>query len=276
MRGSTGTTTSYICRSWAGILLSIASVSVNAAPLFAQSRPAQTMSASVPATFAAATAAAAPATAAVKKPTFDELLAGKTAPFDFEDTPVNAVIDALGKNYGIEIEHNYQKNDAGKNVPVIVDIIAAKPDNPLPVPRITIKMPGSISAHDAVDVVNATIMPFGFAVIGSVRLRDDAAHTPYGVLTIVATRKDAGAPPVYYGMDADKIPEGDQLRTQVITLKNLDISKAHDIVTSVLAKNADIVVNADRKMLIITDTDTHIHSAVTVLQILENQAAPGK
>jgi type II secretory pathway component GspD/PulD (secretin) len=77
-------------------------------------------------------------------------------------------------------------------------------------------------------------------------------------------------------MDPEKIPEGDEVRTQVIALKNLDLAKARDVVASVLAKNADITVNTDRRTLIITDTATHVHSAVTVLQILENQAAPGK
>ncbi len=264
-------------RAIAGILLAVAGTGLTGGAarvqvLAAQSSPAASAPSTVPA--ASATAAAA---AASKKPTFDELLAGKTAPFDYEDTPVNVVIDALGKSYGMEIENNYQNDTSGKPSPVIVDLTAATAKEARPVPRVTAKLPGSISAHEAIGVINATIMPLGFAAVESVRLRDDAGHAPYAVLTIMATRKDAGeSRPVYYGMDADKIPEGDQLRTQVITLKYLDIAKAHDIVASVLAKSADITISPDRKTLIITDTDTHVHSAATVLQILENQAAPPK
>ena len=153
--------------------------------------------------------------------------------------------------------------------------MVAEPSNRHPVPRITAKVPGEVTAHEALGIVNASIMPYGFLAMETVRLRDDAAHTPYGVVTIVATRKDVGASrPVFYGMDPDKVPEGDDIRTQVITLKYLDLVKARDVIASVLAKNADITVNTDRKSLIITDTATHVHSAVTVLQILENQAAP--
>lgn len=233
-----------------------------AVPLCAQTAPSTTPSSA--------------ASTAPQKPSFDQLLAGKTAAFSYTDAPVNTVIDALGKTYGIEVENNYRNNERGVSVPVIVDITASRQGEALPVPLITARISGEISAREALAIVNATIMPYGFAAVETVRLRADT-KAPYPVVTILPTRKDAGASrPVFYGMDPKSIPEGDEIRTQVIALKNLELTKAKDIVASVLGKGADITVNEDRKTLILTDTATHIHSAAVVLQILENQAAAPK
>ena len=77
---------------------------------------------------------------------------------------------------------------------------------------------------------------------------------------------------VFNGIDPTQIPDNDELRTQVIPLTHVDPEKARQLVVPVLDQKADITVNAGSKTLIITDTNSRIRTAVSLLQVLEKQA----
>jgi type II secretory pathway component GspD/PulD (secretin) len=78
---------------------------------------------------------------------------------------------------------------------------------------------------------------------------------------------------VFNGIDPAQIPDNDQLRTQVIPLSHVDPEKARQLVVPVLDQKADITVNTGSRTLIVTDTNSRIRTAVSLLQVLEKQAA---
>jgi type II secretory pathway component GspD/PulD (secretin) len=198
-----------------------------------------------PATAAAAVAATAPAT----KPSVDELLAArKPAPFDFSAAPMIDVMDYVSRSYDLDIVNNYPLTD-----------------------RVTMQF-AHLSAREAINILDSSILPLGYTLIESVR--GDPARV---VLTVAPTKLDAGRlMPVFYGNDPDQIPEGEAQRTQVMTLKAVDPQKAHDTLVAVLGKQAEITINPSNKTIIIADTSTHVHMAAALLQMLEKQAADNK
>ncbi len=200
---------------------------------------------SAPATSAPATNAGAPA----KKPTVDELLsAKKPAAFDFTVAPMKDVMDYIAKSYDIEIVNNYPLTD-----------------------RVTMQF-GDLSAREAVNILNSSVLALGYTIIESVR--GEPGHV---VLTVAPIKVDAGTlVSVFYGTDPDKIPEGEARRTQVMTYKAVDPQKASDTIVSVVGKQAEITVNPATKTIIITDTASHVHTAAALLQMLEKQAVENK
>jgi type II secretory pathway component GspD/PulD (secretin) len=208
---------------------------------FAQATPA-----TAPASVAATTTTSAPA----KKPTVDELLANQSAvPFDFTNTPIGDIMDYIAKSYHVQIVNQYDLSD-----------------------RLTMKQLGNLTPREAINILNASILALGYAVIESVR-----GEPPTVVLTIVPTKKDAGTlVSIYNGNDPAAIPEGEARRTQVMTCTLVDPEKARESILSVVGKQAEITVNASTKTIIITDTSSHVHTAAAVLQMLEKQAADKK
>lgn len=199
---------------------------------------------------APATAATSAATAAARKPTVDELLARqKPAPFDFTDAKITDIMAYIVKSYDVDIVDKYPLTDL-----------------------LTMKDMGNLTAREAINILNASIMPLGYTVVESVR--GDPARV---VLTIVTTKADAGKlVPLFYGNDPAAIPEGDARRMQVLTFKAVDPEKARAMILSVVGAQADITINVSTKKMVITDTSTHVHTAAALLQALEKQAEQGQ
>ena len=82
--------------------------------------------------------------------------------------------------------------------------------------------------------------------------------------------------PVSYGNDPAKISEGEDIRTQVFILSDVDPAKAKDAIASVLGYKADVTLNPSNHTMIVTDTGTHVHTAAALLMVLEKQAAEAK
>jgi len=193
---------------------------------------------------------AAPAATPAKKPTVEELLsATKPVSFDFSGKPMQDVLDYVARSFGIEIVNHYPLTD-----------------------QVTITL-GDLSAREAINILNSSILVLGYTVLESVR-----GDPPHVVLTIVPTTKmDAGAPAqVFFGNDPDTIPEGEARRTQVMNVKAADLQKTRDTIVAVVGKQAEITVNPANKTIIITDTASHVHTAAALLQMLEKQAADNK
>jgi type II secretory pathway component GspD/PulD (secretin) len=223
-----------------------------------------------PATAPATLPASAPATVAttsapaVKKPSVEELLATRpAAPLHFTRTPITAVLQALGKTFALEVVNNYKfttviKDPVTKVEQELENIITVNFD--------------SISARDAINSVNGTIVALGYTIVESVR-----GDPPSVVLTIVPTRTDAGKLiSVYRGNDPEQIPEGDTLRTQIMSYNNTDPDKLRTFLTAVVGKDAKITINPGNQTVTITDTSTHILAAAKLLKVLETPAPESK
>ena len=200
-----------------------------------------------PATAAAAATAAASVPA--RKPTVEELLsAQKPVAFDFSVAPMKEVMDFVAQSYDLEIVNNYPLTD-----------------------RVTMRFE-RLSAREAINILDSSILALGYTLIESVR--GDPARV---VLTVAPAKSDAGRlVSVFYGNNPDQIPEGEARRTQVMTLKAVDPQKANETLVAVLGKQAEITVNPANKTIIITDTSSHVHTAAALLRMLETQAAEDK
>jgi type II secretory pathway component GspD/PulD (secretin) len=186
-----------------------------------------------------------------KRPALTEVISGKKVDFDFEAATPSEVLDFMGKSFDVTIENAYRQQ--------LTDIL-------------TIKLK-SLGALEAVNIVNLGLQTKGYAVVPSVRTDE---KTPRVALTVLQIKPNAGdAAPVFIGMDPSAIPEGNEMRTQIITVKNVDLEKYRDMITAVLGKQASININADTKTLMVTDTSTHVRSLVSMLQLLDGQGATG-
>jgi type II secretory pathway component GspD/PulD (secretin) len=184
-----------------------------------------------------------PATSATR-PTVAQLLPGNTATLEFHDATIPQIMDFITKTYGIEIFNEYS----------IKGLVTMKSEN--------------ATARQAINSLNSMILGLGFVLVESVR-----GEPPRVVLTVVPTRSDAGSlVPFFYGNDPEKIPEGDDMRTQSMTFSRIDAEKVRTYLSAVIGKQAEISVNPVTKTITLTDTATHVHAAAALLQTLEQQA----
>jgi type II secretory pathway component GspD/PulD (secretin) len=231
-----------------GVWIVVLAVLVGGGVVHAQTLPGDAPAASAPAIAATLPATSEPATTAeARKPTVDELLPGKAVAFDFVGRPIGEVMDFIATSYGVRIVNNYQDK--------LNQTITFKPAQPL-------------KAREAINTLNSTLVALGYTVVDSVK-----GDPPQVILTILPTKVDDSATvPVFYGNDATKIPEGDNLRTQIFTLKSIDPATVKETVSAVLGKRADVTVNSSTRTMIITDTSSHIHTAAALLEVLDKQA----
>jgi type II secretory pathway component GspD/PulD (secretin) len=198
---------------------------------------------------APATATSGPATR-VRKPSVGELLSPKKVHFEFAVASPGEVLEFIGKEFHAKVENAFEKE--------LTD-------------RVSIS--GDFGATEAISSLNAGLRPKGYAINTSVRVEE---ATPQLVFTIMQIRNDAGnQAQVFVGMDPSQIPEGNELRTQVMTVKNVDLVKYADMLTDVMSDGAAIDINPDTKTVTATDTSTHIRVLAAMLQRLEKQAAAG-
>jgi len=195
-----------------------------------------------------APAATASATTKPKKPAVADIMPTKSVEFDFEGTSVTDILKFLGKSFDLQVENAFETELSD---------------------RLTFRT--SFTAQGAIDMLNTGIQPKGYSIVESVRMEDAG---PKVVLTVLQIKKDAGnLVPVYTGMDPAAIPEGSELRTQVMVVKNVNLEKYRETISAVLGKEASININAETKTLIVTDTGTHIHTLASLLQVLDKAPA---
>jgi type II secretory pathway component GspD/PulD (secretin) len=202
--------------------------------------------ASAPAPTTAATATSAPA---AKKPSVDDLFASRPkARLSFHATPIPDVLSSIAKTYDFDVVNNYE----------LTGIVTMDFEN--------------MSARDALNSLNGTIVGLGYTFVESVR-----GEPPRVVVTVVPTRTDAGTLiPVFQGNDPEQIPEGSDLRTQVMAFKQTDPDKLQTFLATVVGKEAKIAINPGNKTVTITDTSAHVRAAAKLLQLLESQAPEKK
>jgi type II secretory pathway component GspD/PulD (secretin) len=195
-------------------------------------------------------AATGPATAPSKSlaEQVEAILPSTKIPFEYSDTPVSEVIASAAKSFGFRVIDQYQLKD-----------------------KVTMRIREPLSARDALVVLEQIMLPLGYTIQKEILPLDP----PVLQLRIVKTTYQANVP-VFTGTDPEKVPQGDELRTQVIPLKGIEADKAREMVAPVLDRKAEMVVDKANRELIITDSGSHIRTALTLIQVLEKQAAENK
>jgi type II secretory pathway component GspD/PulD (secretin) len=209
---------------------------------FAAGGLAQTLPASDAATMVAVTTSA-PASS-TSHPSVADLLPRKTATLEFHDATITAMMDSIAKTYDIDIFNTYD----------LKGLVTMKSED--------------TTARQAINSLNSTILALGYTLVESVR-----GNPPRIVLTVVPTRSDAGSlMPVFYGSNPDLIPEGTEMRTQIMTFTGLDPDKVKTFLSAVVGRQAQLDVNSGARTITLTDTGSHVHAAAALLQTLEKQA----
>jgi len=163
--------------------------------------------------------------------------------FDFSNEPIANVVAYVARSFNFRLIDPYKLQQT-----------------------ITMKFKEPLGAKDAIDILDQSLLALGYTV-----QRETIGNPPIVQLRVTTASQHPGLR-VFNGIDPTQIPDNDELRTQVIPLTHVDPEKARQLVVPVLDQKADITVNAGSKTLIITDTNSRIRTAVSLLQVLEKQA----
>jgi general secretion pathway protein D len=157
---------------------------------------------------------------------------------NFQDANVDAVLDYLSKEAGL----------------VIVKI--AKPTS-----RVTILSEKEMSPDEAISLLNSFLKADGVTAIRTGRI--------LRILSIDKMKKTDI--PVYTGDDPAKVPQTDDLITQVIPLKSVDAVKLKTDLAPLVSTDADISANGASNSIVITDTGSNVHRVVEIISSLDVQ-----
>src|SRR5581483_11338014 len=157
---------------------------------------------------------------------------------NFKDASVDAVLEYFSQVFGLEIVKDAPFNG-----------------------RITLLSKHPISADEAISLLNTSVSGKGFAVVrlGSV----------LKILPIDRVKK--GSIPVYVGADPSQIARSDDLITQVIPVRNVDVVKLKQDLQPMVGSDADLSANAGSNDLMITDTSANVRRVVQIVAALDER-----
>ena len=126
--------------------------------------------------------------------------------------------------------------------------------------RVTVFSQTPVSPAEAVTLLNTVLKEKGYAAIQQER-----------ILKIVPRDKAKKSTPIFFGADPTQIPITDNLVTQVIPVKTVDVVKLKQDLTPVLSTDADVTSNGASNNLIVTDTQANIHRIVEIIASLDKR-----
>jgi general secretion pathway protein D len=191
----------------------------------------------------AADTTAAGGTAATRPggPAATEPLAGKRIRFQFANARPEAVLEYLSSAAGF----------------VIIKPPAGVGNTP-----INITSTGEITPAEAVVALNAAMQQNGYTV----------TQTSDKILTVqdlTGYRRDKA--PVFVGADPEKIPNSEDVITQVIPIQSVDAVRLRNDLIPLLSTGADSAANAASNSIIITDKAANIRRAVQIIASIDNR-----
>lgn len=131
--------------------------------------------------------------------------------------------------------------------------------------NITVIAPEPVSLEVAFQILDSVLEVRGFTMI-----RADTGI--YKVLPVPEAIQSGV--PIQFGEELGAFPPGDDLRTQIIPLENLDANDLATQLQGLLSENASIIPTSTNS-LIITDTASNIHLALDLIADVEGQLAGG-
>ncbi|MCJ7750527.1 MAG: type II secretion system secretin GspD [Armatimonadetes bacterium] len=193
-------------------------------------------------TAAAVPPSAAPATAASKLEVIPGAGGTKTIAMEF---------------YGLDIDHLLRLLSYAAQVTIVKSEQVSGP--------ITVIAPEPVPLEVAFQILDSVLEVRGYTMVRS-------STGIYKVLPI-AEAIQSGIP-IQFGEELGMFPPGDDLRTQVIPLENLDANDLASQLQGLLSENASLIPTSTNS-LIITDTASNIHLAMELIADTEGQLAGG-
>ena len=120
-----------------------------------------------------------------------------------------------------------------------------------------------VNAEEAVDLLNTVLVEKGFTALRSGR-----------ILKIVS-RKEAQKRdlPVRTGSDPDKIPQRDDMVTQILPLRYGEATKLVENLKPLLSETATINANEGSNSILLTDTQANIHRIAEIIRAIDTSVA---
>ncbi|MCJ7749964.1 MAG: hypothetical protein MUQ65_02545, partial [Armatimonadetes bacterium] len=159
--------------------------------------------------------------------------------------------------YGLDIDHLLRLLSYAAQVTIVKSEQVTGP--------ITVIAPEPVPLEVAFQILDSVLEVRGYTMVRS-------STGIYKVLP-VAEAIQSGVP-IQFGEELGMFPPGDDLRTQVIPLENLDANDLASQLQGLLSENASLIPTSTNS-LIITDTSSNIHLALDLIADAEGQLAGG-
>jgi general secretion pathway protein D len=129
--------------------------------------------------------------------------------------------------------------------------------------RVSLVSKQPISPTEAIDLLNTVLRKAGYVAIRQERILKIVSANEARRLNI----------PVRVGADPEKIPNTDELVTQVIPLKFANATQLKQDLEPLINPNADFASNASSNALMMTDTSANIRRVVEIVAALDTSVA---
>lgn len=124
--------------------------------------------------------------------------------------------------------------------------------------RVSVMSKQPVSPEEAVVLLNTVLKTNGYTIIQQER-----------ILKVVSREKGKKSAPVYFGADASKIPNSDEMITEVIPGGSVDAGKLRADLMPLLSPEADVTSNAGSNTIIVTDSASSIRRMVEIIAVLD-------
>jgi len=225
-------------------LISAAAVAAAPSLMLAQEAPVSpspipaTTPASGPSTQVATQPSTSPAIVSVRLP--GSRPAASQITMNFKDAPIDAVLEHLSDVFRFEVIK----------------------EGPLD-SRVTVLSTQPVSAEEAVALLNSVLQKSGYTAIQMGRI----------LKVIPRDKAKKSNIPVHFGADPSLIELTDELVTQVIPVRSLDVVKLKADLQPLISPDADLAANAASNTLVVTDTEANIHRVVEIVFNMDKRDA---
>ena len=121
-----------------------------------------------------------------------------------------------------------------------------------------------VTADEAVDALNTAMSDKGYVAMRNGR-----------ILKIIArdNAPKSGDTPVIVSSDPTKIPRKDNMVTQILPVRYVEVAKLVDTLRPLLSDSANIASNDNANAVVLTDTQNNIHRIAEIIHALDNSVS---
>ncbi len=122
----------------------------------------------------------------------------------------------------------------------------------------------AVTADEAVDALNSVLIDKGFVALRNGR-----------ILKIIArdSAQKNNDVPVNVSADPTKIPRKDNMVTQIMPVRYVEVAKLVDTLRPLLSDNATIASNDNANAVVLTDTQANIHRIAEIIHALDSSVS---
>lgn len=168
----------------------------------------------------------------------EEPTPAKSLRMDFKEAAVNTVLDYLSDAAGLTILN-------GETISDKITIISKQP----------------MTADEALALLNSVLKEKGYAGIRNGK-----------ILKIVPIAEAKKRVAVYKGEDPLSVPQTDEMRTQVVQIRNVTAVQLKKDLLPLMNANGELISNADSNTLMITDTGINVRRIMEMIRSVDGQS----